>query len=257
MSSAFDIEHYINSLPEDIETINISNISLTYIPSLKRFHKLTQLDCSNNQLTSLPQLNDSLRILNCFNNQLTNLPELNPSLIRLLCVNNQLTSLPELNHSLQILDCSENQLTRLPELNDSLQHLFCFNNQLTSLPELGSLRQLVCFNNQLTSLPELNDAMEILYCGNNPLPPVMLINNGYIHLTQEDKNLFNNVTNCLHRCKLLFWSLKYRTQLRDWLWIKVRLPKIEKTYHPSKLNELLSTFETMTEDEFDTVISNW
>ncbi len=74
-------------------------------------------------------------------------------------------------------------------------------------------------------------------------------------LTQEKINIINKKFDCLHRFKSLFWSLKYKAKLRDWLWVKVKLPKIEKTYHPSKLNELLNA--DMSEEEFDNVISNW
>ena len=108
--SAFNIEEYINSLPDDTEVINISCKSIAYIPCLKRFHKLQELYCSNNQLTSLPNLNDSLQRLHCSDNELTRLPELNNSLRELYCHHNQLTSLPEINESLQRLHCSDNPL---------------------------------------------------------------------------------------------------------------------------------------------------
>ena len=232
--SSFNIEEYINSLPDDTETIDVLNKSLTYLPSLKRFHKLKKLYCSYNQLTSLPELNDSLQ--------------------ELYCSNNQLTSLPELNHSLQSLYCSYNQLTSLPELNDSLQRLYCSKNQLTSLPELNhSLQKLYCSYNQLTSLPELNHSLQELYCDHNQFS---LIINHIGFLTNEHKNILNNKIKTLHRFRLLFWSLKYKKQFRDWLWLKVRLPKIEQMYHPNKLNELLNESE-MNEEELDNVFSNW
>ena len=69
--SVFNIEEYINSLPDDIEIIDVSNKSLTYLPSLKRFYKLKELYCYYNQLTSLPALNQSLQKISCYNNQLT------------------------------------------------------------------------------------------------------------------------------------------------------------------------------------------
>ena len=105
----FNIEAYINSLSEDIEIIDVSQKGLTYIPSLKRFHKLKKLDCSNNKLTSLPELNNNLQVLDCSNNKLTSLPELNNELIYLNCSYNQLTNLPELNNKLIYLNCSNNQ----------------------------------------------------------------------------------------------------------------------------------------------------
>ncbi len=54
----FDIETYLNSLPDDIEKIDVSNKNLTYLPSLQRFTKLKTLLCSGNQLTCLPVLNE-------------------------------------------------------------------------------------------------------------------------------------------------------------------------------------------------------
>ena len=273
--SVFNIEDYIKSLPKDTTYINVSYKSLTYLPSLKRFYRLKDLDCSNNQLTSLPELNDALRYLYCSYNQLTSLPQLNNKLQDLFCHNNQLTSLPELNngiqhlccssnpltslpelkHGLRILNCSHTQLTSLPELNDALRYLDCSYNQLTSLPQLNiNLKYLHCNNNQLISLPELNNKLEFLNCSNNLLlPPVIWFNNDL--LNQEDRNRINNACQQLYRVKLLFWSLKYKAQFRHWLWVKVRLPKIEKAYHPSKLNELLNA--DMSEEELDNVLSNW
>jgi Leucine-rich repeat (LRR) protein len=72
----FDIEEYINSLPDDIENIELSFINLTYIPDLSRFKKLKKLYCISNKLTYLPNLSNSLTILACSNNKLTYLPDL-------------------------------------------------------------------------------------------------------------------------------------------------------------------------------------
>ena len=52
----FNIEEYLNELPEDIEIIDISKKGLTYIPSLNRFKKLKELLLINNRLTALPEL---------------------------------------------------------------------------------------------------------------------------------------------------------------------------------------------------------
>jgi len=95
---------------------------------------VTKLNCSCNQLTSLPSLPPSLEILNCSYNQLTSLPDL-PSLKELYCSNNQLTSLPDLP-ALEILYCWNNQLSSLPPLPSSLKILFCSNNHLTEYSDL-------------------------------------------------------------------------------------------------------------------------
>ena len=58
----------------------------------------------------------------------------------------------------------------------------------------------------------------------------------------------------MNKVKELFWSLKYKTKFRDWLWEKVRLPKIEKQYHPDNLKELLLD---INDDDLDNVLSVW
>ena len=192
---SFKVEKYFDSLPDDIETINVSEKGITYLPSLKRFYKLKNLACNYNKLTALPELPPSLKILYCFNNQLTVLPELNPSL--------------------QILHCSNNQLTELPELNPSLQYLSCSNNQLPQK-----------FNNNLA-------------------------------LTSERKNKLNYMIQSLKRIKFNIMCLKYKKQFRDWLWIKVRQPMIEKQYHYGNLIELLEKIDEDDEETFDIVLESW
>lgn len=55
------------------------------------FKNLTKLNCSYNNLTSLPPFNENLEELDCGNNQLTSLPDLNEKLVILYCENNKLT----------------------------------------------------------------------------------------------------------------------------------------------------------------------
>jgi Leucine-rich repeat (LRR) protein len=113
--STFNIEEYLNSLPDYITEIDISSKNLIYLPSLERFYNLKILKCFNNKLKSLPELNTSLTRLDCFSNELISLPKLNDFLIQLSCANNNLTELPELNESLEYLDCYKNLLTKLPK----------------------------------------------------------------------------------------------------------------------------------------------
>jgi Leucine-rich repeat (LRR) protein len=77
---SFDIETYLNSLPDDTKRINISGRNLTCLPDLSRFKELEILDCSYNQLTSLPPLNEKLECLICSFNQLSSLPPLSGKL---------------------------------------------------------------------------------------------------------------------------------------------------------------------------------
>lgn len=60
----------------------------------------------------------------------------------------------------------------------------------------------------------------------------------------------------VNRVKHLFWSLKYKQKFRDILWKKIRLPKIEKHYHPDNLKELLIDVGE-NEEELDNALSVW
>ena len=157
----YDIETYLNSLPEDITKINVSNSNLEYIPSLLRFKNLEVLYCSNNRLTSLPPLNESLKQLICYNNNLTFLPRLNKNLIRLYCYNNKLKTLPKLNEKLDMINCHNNQLTSLPDLNDNLKKvIYDFNPiyKIINYPlEISSSFMILIVNKKIRSLNRFRD----------------------------------------------------------------------------------------------------
>jgi hypothetical protein len=50
----------------------------------------------------------------------------------------------------------------------------------------------------------------------------------------------------------LYYCLKLKEQLRNWLWEKVREPKIKQIFHPKYLLENLGD-----DDDLDTVLNNW
>ena len=211
----FNIEDYLNSLPLDTTSIDVSYKGLTYLPDLSRFKQLTHLYCNHNQLTELPPLNDNLKRLNCYYNQLT--------------------ELPPLNDNLECLHCYYNQLTELPPLNDNLTHLYCSFNQLTELPPLNNkLTVLYCHHNQLTWLPPLNNKLNFLDCSNNNIKN---INN-------------NNIIKILRKFRNTYYLLKFKKHFKRWLWEKVREPKIMAKFHPSHLDALEETddLEVFLED---------
>jgi hypothetical protein len=120
----FDIETYLNSLPENVTEIDISGKNLTYIPeSIIRFKKLKILYCDDNRLTNLPVLPENLYMLDCADNQFTCLPVLPKYLKYIYCADNQLTYIPCLPENLYMLDCANNQLTHLPCLPENLEIL--------------------------------------------------------------------------------------------------------------------------------------
>ena len=215
----FNIEDYLNSLPLDITEIDVSRRGLTYLPDLSRFKQLTHLYCSNNQLTSLPPLNENLTQLDCSHNKLT--------------------WLPPLNNNLEYLTCSDNHLTWLPHLNDNLQKLYCSRNQLTELPSLNdNLRYLDCNYNPLTWLPPLNNKLQILYCRNT-------------NIFNKNTYLYDNKIKTLRKFRNTYYLLKFKKHFKRWLWEKVREPKIMAKFHPSHLDALEET------DDLEVFLEDW
>jgi hypothetical protein len=241
----FNIETYLNSLPEDIEEIDVSHKKLKYIPDLSKFKNLKMLNCSGNQLTSLPSLNENLEVLQCSNNCLNSLPSLNKKLKVLYCSKNCLSSLPSLNENLKILDCSNNCLNYLPRLNEKLEVLQCSNNCLNSLPSLNEkLEGLYCYVNKLYSLPYLNEKLISFNFDNNPICEIINSRKN-MNETKEKIKIFN-------KFRYLYYCLKFKKQFRDLLWKKVREPKIMRRYHPSYLIENLDV-----DIDLEMVVNSW
>lgn len=126
-----------------VKEIRISNSGCTSLQGLKYFSKLTDLFCSDNNLTELDVSE-------------------NPELGRLICYNNSLTSLNlNKNTKLRSLNCNNNKLTVLDlRENKSLWWLRCNNNCLTSLDlrnnpkirdlQVGSQRYQILANDDRT-----------------------------------------------------------------------------------------------------------
>lgn len=108
------------------------------------------LDCSNNQLETLPIFPEGLRLLTCSYNHLRLLSKLPKTLARLNCYNNRLQSLPTLPKTLKMLTCSNNRLQTLPTLPKGLEMLSCSDNCLQTLPNLPNrLLEINCSHNPL------------------------------------------------------------------------------------------------------------
>ena len=165
-----------------LKTLDLSDNSLTALPSLSALESLTSLDVSDNSLTALPSLSPlgSLTSLDVSGNSLTALPSLSPlgSLASLVVSDNSLSGLPSLSSlgSLTQLNVSGNQLVGLPSLDalGSLRELYAFDNQIAELPSLaglGSLTVLHVSGNQLRALPAMSGLtrLESLHAHDNEL----------------------------------------------------------------------------------------
>jgi len=142
----------------------------TKLLQLKYYDDIIEMDCSHNNLTTLPTLPLGLKTLKCNNNNLYILPELPYSLEYLNCSNNKLVELPKLSTYLIWLYTEENNLIKLPPLTKYIRIIYCNNNKLTNLPNLPKdLKYLYCQDNNLDNLPTLPDDLHYLYYENNPI----------------------------------------------------------------------------------------
>jgi Leucine-rich repeat (LRR) protein len=155
--------------------------------------------------------------------------------------------LPTLPPKLEELGCCGNELTGLPTLPPKLIRLFCSDNNLSSLPTTlpQNLTTLHCSSNKLIMLPTSpeNIIYGIKYI-NNPIYEI--VNNNY-SLVQTRQNI-----QILNNFRHLYYCLKFKKQLRKWLWEKVRHPRIMRNYHPNHLVQNLSD-----DDDLDAVLNNW
>ena len=95
-----------------ITELNISYQGLVNLPDdIDKYTNLKILDCSENKLTSLDNLPQTLKNLYCGYNEITSLDNLPPTLEILICVCNKITSLDNLPPSLEYLSCVNNPFT--------------------------------------------------------------------------------------------------------------------------------------------------
>ena len=235
-----NIEEYLNGLPANTISINIPNMGLTYLPNLSRFTNLIELHCPFNSLTTLPPLPPTLKILEINNNKLTSLPPLPEWLILLVVSSNKLTSLPPLNKCLIQLICNDNQLITLPGIPDTLEYLYCFDNKLASLPDLKNIQTIRYYRNPIYHI--VSEAIGF----------------PFVYYDDDNTNQVINIIAILNKFKMMYYSLKYKKQFRDFLWLKIRERNIRKHYHPENLKKLLSgKKDPMNSEEFDQLLNNW
>jgi Leucine-rich repeat (LRR) protein len=168
--ATFNIESYLDLLPDDTEMIDISNINLTNIPCLERFYQLKELYCSYNQIKQLDNLPNTLKELFCSYNQIKQLDNLPNSLTILGCGYNQITHLDNLPNNLKELYCSYNKITQINDIPNTLKGLLCDNNLIEKLDNLpNTLEILDCSSNKIKQLNNLPHTLRRLYCNNNQL----------------------------------------------------------------------------------------
>lgn len=144
--------------------------NITDITGIQYFDFLIDFNCTDNSITSLPRLANTIKNLNINRNLISNITSLPDSLINLHCGGNPLTNLPTLPSKLKLIGIFATQISTFPPLPNSLEYLSCPDNQITSLPPLpNSLIYLLCQLNQLSSLPIMPTSLVTLNCSYNQL----------------------------------------------------------------------------------------
>jgi len=74
-------------------------------------------------------------------------------------------------------------------------------------------------------------------------------------MSKEDNVSYNTVDVINQKLSVLnsFRHLYFKRQFRDWLWERVRKPKIESQYHPNNLVKQLVDEDT----DLDAVLDKW
>jgi hypothetical protein len=68
---------------------------------------------------------------------------------------------------------------------------------------------------------------------------------------------FRKQIKIVNQFRELFYTLKYKKQFLDLLWVRIREPKIRNKYHPSNLMAMLEEKEDITLDELDELLDKW
>lgn len=246
--SASDLQ-VIGSLPA-LETLTLTDCSLTNISGLSNATRLLSLDLSNNAINDLSPLSflKTLSTLNLSSNALTNLSALSaldgltaldvsynsltsiaplatcPKLASLVATNNQLPGMPAFNDPtvLTSLNLSNNHLTKLDSMVNytSLTNLDLSHNKITDVSPLSGLSKLTVVDisyNEITTLPAWSKSCELveLNAGHNKITSVAALRGlAALNYVTLDYNKLTNI-NPLAECRMLVRVSIYGNSVKD------------------------------------------
>ena len=211
-----------NGSPKRITSLDLSGKSLSGTLDVGKLTELTDLNCSNTQLSALEvSKNTNLTYLSCSNTKLsaldvsknTNLTYLscshtrlsaldvskNTNLTQLYCLDTQLSALDlAKNTNLDRLDCSDTQLSVLDvSKNTNLTYLFCENTPLSALDLSKNtlLVKLYCSDTPLSALDlSKNTLLVQLLCENTQLSALDLSKNTLLGILECSDNPLSSFT---------------------------------------------------------------
>lgn len=193
-------DNVLTSNISGVTDLDIANKNILDLTGIEDFVALTNLDCSNNQLTTLNiSQNINLVELYCSTNQLSSLEVINlPNLIRLWCFSNQITNLNITQNPLLIsLRCEYNQLTSLDTTNNiNLNVLVCEHNQINfiNVSDSVGLNRFLCGNNLITNLDlSANTNLSYLSCEQNQITSLDFTNNNRLAIIICNNNALTSL----------------------------------------------------------------
>lgn len=156
----------ISSQFENNEEIDCSYTKLRNFKNIDiHGSRLVMLNCSNNLLTKIIGLPDTLRILDCSGNMIRTI-EIPPNLIELNCSDNEIKKFANFPDTLVVIACSGNMISELI-LPSSVKHIDCSINDISKLVNLPpTLETLYCSFNKIREIQVPNTVI-VLHCSNN------------------------------------------------------------------------------------------
>jgi len=144
---------------------------LNKIPiAISNLVNLKKLVISNNRITKLENLPQSISQLYIRSNQISKLENLPQSISQLYISRNQITKLENLPQGISQLYISRNQITKLENLPQSISQLYIRQNQISKLENLPqNISQLDISYNQISKLENLPQSISQFDISNNKI----------------------------------------------------------------------------------------
>jgi Leucine-rich repeat (LRR) protein len=131
------------------EILFLNNNKITKL-NLEKFTNLIILDISNNPLSELTNIPDTLEELVCHDCQIKILPPAK-NIKRLICFNNKLSNIPYYD-TIETIDCSDNKILSIDNVYPQLKTLVCCNNPIVNICLQPNLETLDCVSVDIDSI---------------------------------------------------------------------------------------------------------
>lgn len=153
----------------DIKQLDFSNMEISGLWNLESFKYLTDLDLSNNKITAICTLPESLINLDLSNNDIRGITLNYLKNLRTLRIHNNGLSELILPESVELLDCGKNLVSDVP-YSPALKYLDCSDNLLISIDKLSDILEVLkCSENDIEYIRNIPKTLKVLHCDSNKL----------------------------------------------------------------------------------------